>query len=94
MAISFINPNQDTQSDNVNHPQHYSWLKEICGIEPIDIARHFNFNIGNVIKYVLRAGKKKEYGRNDLDKEIEDLKKAAFYLNDEIKVLEQKIHGR
>ena len=71
----------------VNHPEHYNWLKSICGIEVIDIARHLNFNLGNVIKYVLRAGHKSESGYSDLDKKIEDLQKARWYIDDEIKFL-------
>lgn len=75
--------------DNVNYPPHYTWLKKLCGIEVIDITRHMNFNLGNVIKYVLRSGHKSEKGMSDKQKRIEDLKKAAFYLNDEIKRLEK-----
>ena len=76
--------------DRVNHPHHYTWLKDICGIEVIDITRHMNFNIGNVIKYVLRAGYKSEEGMNSRQKQIEDLQKAIFYLNDEINLLKSK----
>lgn len=74
--------------DRVNHPSHYTWLKDICGIEVIDITRHMNFNLGNVIKYILRAGHKSEEGMNSRQKQIEDLQKAIFYINDEIKRLE------
>lgn len=74
--------------DKVNHPSHYTWLKDLCGIEVIDITRHMNFNLGNCIKYVLRAGHKSEEGYTEKDKTIEDLKKAIFYLNDEINRLE------
>lgn len=51
-----------------------------CGkpIECITIVRGMSFNIGNLIKYVWRAGKK------DPAKEIEDLEKAKWYLEDEI----------
>ena len=72
--------------DKVNHPSHYTWLKNLCGIEVIDIARHMGFNLGNVVKYVLRAGHKSEKGYSDFDKEIEDLQKAKWYLEDEIKL--------
>ena len=65
--------------DNVNHPQHYT--SDPSGIECIQITRHRNFNIGNAIKYLWRAGLKDE------GKHIEDLKKAVFYINDEIKRL-------
>ena len=59
--------------DKVNHPSHYTWLKDLCGIEVIDITRHMNFNLGNCIKYVLRAGHKSEEGYTEKDKTIEDL---------------------
>ena len=82
-----------TTNEAVNHPSHYVWLKEFCGIEPIDITRHLNFNLGNSIKYILRAGKKPlgKHTDNNVDlKEgaIQDLKKAIFYLNDEIDRIE------
>ena len=62
------------EGDMVNHPQHYQH-----GIEPIDyIESHgFNFNLGNVIKYVSRAPYK--------GTELQDLEKAKFYLEREIK---------
>lgn len=75
------------QSNRVKHPSHYTWLKNKCGIEVIDITRHLNFNIGNVVKYVLRSGHKSEKGMSDKQKQIEDLQKAAFYINDEIERL-------
>ena len=71
-------------ADRVNHPEHYTWLKDLCGIEVRDITRHMNFNLGNVLKYVLRAGKKSEQGISDISKTIEDLRKAKFYIEDEI----------
>lgn len=70
--------------DKIGHPDHYTWLKEVAGIEVIDIARHMNFNLGNVIKYTFRAGHKHEDGMSDNDKRIEDLKKARWHLDDEI----------
>lgn len=75
-------------NERVEHPSHYTWLRELCGIEVIDITRHLNFNLGNVIKYVLRSGRKAEQGISVDDKAVEDLKKARFYLDDEIKRLE------
>lgn len=74
--------------DKVNHPSHYTWLKEKCGIEVIDITRHMDFCLGNAIKYLLRAGHKQEEGYHAKDKEIEDLNKAVWYINDRIKQLE------
>ena len=77
--------------DKVNHPSHYYWLKELCGIEVIDITRHLDFDLGNAVKYILRSGKKTEQGYDDIEKEIEDLQKAIFYINDKIKLLNDKI---
>ena len=57
--------------DMVNHPDHY---RSKHGVEVIDIIEEFGlgFHLGNVVKYVLRAGHK-----ND---ELEDLLKAKWYL--------------
>ena len=77
-------PIGNSSDDRVNHPSHYTWLKDLCGIEVIDITRHMNFNLGNCIKYVLRAGHKSEEGYTEKDKTIEDLEKAIFYIKDEI----------
>lgn len=76
------------ENNRVYHPSHYTWLKELCGVEVIDITRHMDFDLGNAIKYLLRQGKKSEKGISDRAKAIEDLKKAIFYINDKIKMLE------
>lgn len=70
--------------DAVNHPSHYTWLKEICGIEPIEIIRHFDYDLGAALKYIFRAGRKHEEGISDIQKHIQDLRKAVWYLNDKI----------
>lgn len=70
----------------VNHPKHYT--SHPSGIECIDITRHYCFSIGNAIKYLWRAGLKKELGLEDKQKEIEDLNKAIWYIKDRIKQLE------
>ena len=75
----------EQKTDNVNHPAHYTWLKDLCGIEVIDITRHMNFCCGNSLKYILRAGHKKDSSLTDTEKQIEDLNKAIWYLKDEIK---------
>ena len=76
-------------SNKVDHPSHYTWLKEKCGIEVIDITRHLDFDKGNAIKYILRSGYKEEKGYTSNQKEIEDIKKAIWYLNDKLKMLEK-----
>lgn len=77
-----------TPSERVSHPPHYSWLREACGVEVIDIARHLDFCTGNALKYLLRAGRKGEAGYSRAEKEAEDLRKAVFYINDRIRQVE------
>lgn len=74
-------------SDNVNHPEHYT--KHPSGVECIDITEHYCFTIGNAIKYLWRAGLKQDLGISAKDKEIEDLKKAIWYINRRIKQLSE-----
>ena len=76
--------------DKVNHPSHYIWLKQLCGVEVIDITRHMDFDLGNAIKYILRCGHKEELGYSNKEKTIEDLRKAIFYINDKIEMLERQ----
>lgn len=70
--------------DQVSHPAHYT--TDPSGVECLEITRHRNFNIGNAIKYLWRAGLKNE------DKHVEDLKKAIFYIQDEIYRIEGLNH--
>lgn len=67
--------NNEPQPDNVNHPSHYT--SHPSGIECIQITEHLSFCIGNAIKYLWRADLKKDA--------IEDLQKASWYINREIK---------
>ena len=60
--------------DNVNHPKHYT--NHPSGVEAIEITEHFNFNKGNAIKYIWRS--------SDKGKEVEDLRKARWYIDREI----------
>ena len=62
--------------ENVIHPSHYT--SDPSGVECLAIVRHRNFNIGNAIKYLWRAGLKDE------NTQIEDLQKALFYISDEV----------
>lgn len=73
-----------TAHDAVNHPAHYT--SDPSGIECIQITRHRTFNIGNAIKYLWRAGLKSDI-QGDQAKHIEDLRKAVWYINDEIERL-------
>lgn len=74
---------QILEQDNVNHPKWYT--QHPSGIECITITRHYCFSIGNAIKYLWRAGLKKEQGLEDIEKEVEDLNKAIWYINDRIR---------
>ena len=75
------------KEDNVNHPKHYT--SHPSGIECITITRHYCFAIGNAIKYLWRAGLKKDASLEDKQKEIEDLEKAIWYIKDRIKQLKR-----
>lgn len=77
------------KAEQVSHPSHYAWLNDLCGVEPLDICRHLDFNTGNAIKYLLRKDKV-DGNKTKTEKRIEDLRKAVFYIQDEIKLLE---HG-
>ena len=70
---------QKKVDSRVEHPSYYN--AHPSGVECIDIVRHYNFNVGNVIKYLWRHGLKREEGMNN---------KARFYLDDEIKRLEHE----
>lgn len=69
-------------NDTINHPSHYTDGK----IEVIEFIedKNLNYHKGNAIKYICRAGKK------DPSKEIEDLQKAIWYINREIKNLKRR----
>ena len=62
--------------DKVNHPKHYGGESNPYEAIKVIEAWDANFNIGNVLKYISRCGKK--------DVEIQELEKAAWYLNREI----------
>lgn len=66
--------------NKIDHPKHYN-----SGIEAIEVIESWdlNFSRGNIIKYVLRAGKKNQ------ELEIDDLMKAKWYLDREI----QRVKG-
>lgn len=69
------------KTNSVNHPDHYTWLPN--GIEVIDLTEHLNFNRGNAVKYLARAGRKNKFT------ELEDLRKARWYIDREISRMEK-----
>lgn len=86
--------------DRVSHPTYYNtgcpviYVKCKCGetlevpIECIDVIRNMPTWKGSTIKYLWRAGLKEEADMTFREKEIEDLRKAIFYIEDRIKMLE------
>jgi hypothetical protein len=60
--------------DPVRHPSHYT--RHPSGVECIEVTRHMGFNLGNAVKYIWRCDLKRDA--------VEDLRKAIFYLEDEI----------
>ena len=68
------------KDDPVNHPAHY---KAYSGFEVIDLTEQMNFNRGNAVKYIARAGLKSK------ETEVQDLQKAAWYIKREIERLQR-----
>jgi len=70
------------EPDMVNHPSHYTFAEPQYEVLLVIEAWKLGYHLGNVVKYVARAGRK--------GKEIEDLRKARFYLDRKIKQLEAR----
>ncbi len=73
-SVEQISTRLNRGHDPVNHPKHYT--AHPSGIECIEVTEWMNFNLGNAVKYIWRAGEKGNL--------VEDLRKAAWYLNREI----------
>lgn len=69
----------------VSHPQHYGGKDNVYEAIKVIDAWDLGFSLGNTVKYISRAGKKNQ------TKELEDLKKALWYLNHHIENLETKL---
>lgn len=65
----------NASEDMINSPPHYR--SHPSGIECITITEHMSFNLGNAVKYIWRSDLKSDA--------LEDLRKAAWYINREIK---------
>ena len=70
------------KKEAVNHPNHYGGERNPYEAIKVIEAWNLNFSLGNVLKYMSRAGKKS-------DNPLEDLRKAAWYLNREIQRIEE-----
>ena len=78
------NQNKKTMSEQVNHPQHYGGENNIYEAIKVIEAWDLDFHLGNTVKYISRAGKK------GTDKELQDLKKALWYLQRKIENLQKQ----
>jgi len=74
--------------EHVNHPDHYGGESNIYEAIKVIDAWQLGFSLGNTVKYISRAGKKNP------DKELEDLKKAKWYLEHHIKTLENTLNNQ
>jgi len=74
-------------SNIIDHPEHYGGADNTYEAIKVIEAWGLNFCLGNVVKYVSRAGKKKD---NNL---LQDLKKAEWYLQREISNMEKSIES-
>ena len=77
------NPPPPPQKEQVNHPQHYGGENNPYEAIKVIDAWDLGFSLGNTVKYISRAGKKGK------DKELEDLRKALWYLQHHIETLEE-----
>ena len=80
-------------SEQVSHPSHYAWLKDLCGVEPIEICQHFDFSVGNALKYIMRKGKV-ERNLTEKQQRIQDLEKAIYYLKNEIYLMKNDSNNK
>lgn len=74
-GIEALRNKMQNQKDKVNHPEHYGGKDNPYEAIKVIEAWDLGFNLGNVVKYVSRAGKKES------SKELEDLEKAKWYLD-------------
>jgi len=85
MCEDFIPKENDAWKEgvdnSVDHPKHY--VSHPSNIECIQVTEHFNFNLGNAIKYIWRSDLK--------GKQVEDLEKAIWYIKRELKRLGEKL---
>ena len=73
----------ESNKEQVNHPKHYGGENNPYEAIKVIDAWELGFSLGNTVKYISRAGKKGK------DKELEDLRKALWYLQHYIETLEE-----
>ena len=89
----FVNESANKKTEQVSHPSHYAWLKDLCGVEPIEICQHFDFSVGNALKYIMRKGKV-ERNLTEKQQRIQDLEKAIYYLKNEIYLMKNDSNNK
>lgn len=89
----FANESANKKTEQVSHPSHYAWLKDLCGVEPIEICQHFDFSVGNALKYIMRKGKV-ERNLTEKQQRIQDLEKAIYYLKNEIDLMKNDSNNK
>lgn len=80
------------KTEQVSHPSHYAWLKDLCGVEPIEICQHFD-SVGNALKYLMRNGKV-ERNLTEKEQRIQDLEKAIYYIKNEIDLIKNDSNNK
>jgi hypothetical protein len=75
--------------EEIHNPGHYAWFEREYGVSLWTICSHMGFTLGNVLKYVFRAGRKIGTGQDAMDAKVQDLKKAREYLTMYIDMLEE-----
>ena len=88
-----VNKFTNKNAEQVSHPSHYSWLNDLCGVEPIEICQHFDFSVGNALKYIMRKGKV-ERNLTEKQQRIQDLEKAIYYLKNEIDLMKNDSNNK
>lgn len=78
------------EGKKIEVPNSYTWFKDAYGIDLESILQDLPFTIACAIKYILRAGHKKDPSLSENEKAIEDLEKAIFYINDKIAMLKRQ----
>ena len=93
VAIAAGGESRNEKTEQVSHPSHYAWLKDLCGVEPIEICQHFDFSVGNALKYLMRNGKV-ERNLTEKEQRIQDLEKAIYYIKNEIDLIKNDSNNK
>ena len=87
-AYKYIEGNKTTM------PNSYSWFEDTYGVKLSTILQDMCFDLACAVKYILRAGHKNAQGKTATDTMIEDLRKADWYIRDEIARIEKQANKK